>query len=179
MDTSAGVIKPREAAAAVFGHTIALDHKNAYLDAFFEKLSNRLGPPAALRTAQSSSNDSGSSGDRTIRFDAFLSHKRSEAGHCRARPRQADRFRLPRVHRSNDLIELPSLKLAVRDTATLVVFLTPSYFASPWCCLRGVEAVAHGVSILLVHVDGAAWGKNGERSFPALRTCRRTMKVEA
>ena len=179
MDTSAGVIKPREAAAAVFGHTIALDHKNAYLDAFFEKLSNRLGPPAALRTAQSSSNDSGSSGDRTIRFDAFLSHKRSEAQDIVARvhDKLTDLGYRAFIDR-NDLIELPSLKLAVRDTATLVVFLTPSYFASPWCCLEWVEAVAHGVSILLVHVDGAAWGKNGERSFPALEDVPETMKVE-
>ena len=68
-----------------------------------------------------------------MRFDAFLSHKRSEAQDIVARvhDRLTDLGYRAFIDR-NDLIELPSLKLAVRDTATLVVFLTPAYFASAW-----------------------------------------------
>ena len=141
VDTSEGSVRPRDAATAVFGHTIALDHKAAYLQAFLEKLSNRLGPAAAA-AADADDDDTpvaapgttaAAGAERTIRFDAFLSHKRSEAQDIVARvhDRLTDLGYRAFIDR-NDLIELPSLKLAVRDTATLVVFLTPAYFASAW-----------------------------------------------
>ena len=175
------LVKPRDAAAAVFGHTIALDHMDAYLDAFLENLGKRLGGPGEASSAGRRPRETSTDfllGERTIRYDAFLSHKRSEAQDIVARvhDRLSD-FGYRAFIDRNDLIELPSLKLAVRDTQTLVVFLTPAYFASAWCCLEFVEAVRHGVTILFIHVDGSTWGANGAQ-FPSLSDVPVTIKVE-
>ena len=89
---------------------------------------------------------------REIRFDAFLSHKRTEAQDTVARchDKLVDLGYRAFIDR-NDLVELPSLKLAVRDTATFVAFLTPQYFASAWCCLELVQAVENNVPIFGVY----------------------------
>ena len=179
--TDEGLVKPRDAAAAVFGHTIALDHVDAYLDAFLTNLGKRLGAPGEALSAGRRPRETSTDfllGERTIRYDAFLSHKRSEAQDIVARVHdRLSGFGYRAFIDRNDLIELPSLKLAVRDTQTLVVFLTPAYFASAWCCLEFVEAVRHGVAILFIHVDGATWGATGAQ-FPSLSDLPETIKVE-
>ena len=179
--TDEGLVKPRDAAAAVFGHTIALDHVDAYLDAFLTNLGKRLGAPGEALSAGRRPRETSTDfllGERTIRYDAFLSHKRSEAQDIVARVHdRLSGFGYRAFIDRNDLIELPSLKLAVRDTQTLVVFLTPAYFASAWCCLEFVEAVSHGVTILFIHVDGATWGATGAQ-FPSLSDLPETIKVE-
>lgn len=80
-----GAVRPRAAGAVLFGHTIAIEHRNAYLGAFVEKLRQRLGPSGKER-AMLKAAKAGPKLDRRndidaseIRFDAFLSHKRSEA----------------------------------------------------------------------------------------------------
>ena len=97
------------------------------------------------------------SGDRTIRFDAFLSHKRSDAQDTAARVDKLTDLGYRAFIDRNDLVELASLKLAVRDTATFVCFLTPNYFKSAWCCLEICQAVESGVNVLFVQMEGCAF----------------------
>jgi hypothetical protein len=113
VETANGTVWPRDAAGAVFGHTIAIDHKAAYVEAFLDKLRERLGPPAAATTPASGNAAGGAaaaSGERAIRFDAFLSHKRSEAQDTVARvhDKLTDLGYRAFIDR-NDLVELPSL----------------------------------------------------------------------
>ena len=80
-----GSVHPRDAASVLFGHTIALEHRTAYLGAFVEKLRQRLGPSGKQLAELKAANNAGariavrSAGTAEIRYDAFLSHKRSEA----------------------------------------------------------------------------------------------------
>ena len=80
VQTAAGQKLPRDAAGAVFGHTIAIEHKFAYMSGFVQKLRERLGPPLAnISPEKSPGKIAGKSTAESARFDAFLSHKRSEA----------------------------------------------------------------------------------------------------
>ena len=156
-DVPAGA--PRDAASILFGLTIAIDHKARYLPTFVEKLRQRIGPPAAMMKSVKKAPPRVAGEGREIRFDAFLSHKRSESQDTVARvhDKLLDLGYRAFIDR-NDLVELPSLKLAVRDTSTLIAFLTPQYFKSAWCMLEICEAVEHDVPVLFVTVDGASWG---------------------
>lgn len=148
----------RDAASVLFGLTIAIDHKARYLPTFVEKLRQRLGPPAAGGVAAPLA-AAAKKGSSEVQFDCFLSHKRSESQDTVARvhDKLVDLGYRAFLDR-NDLVELSSLKTAVRDTGLLVAFLTPNYFRSAWCMLEICEAVAHGVPVLFVVVDGATWG---------------------
>ena len=175
VETPLGTKAPRDAASAVFGHTIAIEHKSAYVSAFVQKLRERLGPPSKslspkgrgkkILTTTHGQEERAAAHSRTgFSYDAFLSHKRSEAQDTAARvhDKLTDAGYRAFIDR-NDLFELPQLKLAVRESSWLVFFLTPSIFQSAWCCLELCEAVEHKVSILFVVHDGALWGG---RAFP-------------
>ena len=153
-DVPAG--ETREAASVLFGITIAIEHRRSYLAGFVEKLRQRLGPPASLKMAGGGAAKSAAPArSEGVRYDAFLSHKRSEAQDIvsRVHDKLVDDGYRAFIDR-NDLVELPSLKLAVRDTGTFVAFLTPNYFKSAWCCLEVCQAVESGVPFLFVVVEG-------------------------
>ena len=178
METPVGTKAPRDAAGAVFGHTIAIEHKAAYVSAFVLKLRERLGQPSSSLSPKVGGKKlltSAAAADSS--YDAFLSHKRSEAQDTVARvhDKLTDAGYRAFIDR-NDLVELPQLKLAVRESSVLVFFLTPLIFQSAWCCLELCEAVEHKVPILFVIHDGAQWGG---RTFPQLTDVPETITVHA
>ena len=178
VETPVGTKAPRDAAGAVFGHTIAIEHKSAYLPAFVQKLRERLGQPSSSLSPKVGGKKllkSAAAADSS--YDAFLSHKRSESQDTVARvhDKLTDAGYRAFIDR-NDLVELPQLKLAVRESSVLVFFLTPLIFQSAWCCLELCEAVEHNVPILFVIHDGAQWDG---RPFPQLKDVPETMTVHA
>ena len=178
VETPVGTKAPRDAAGAVFGHTIAIEHKSAYVSAFVQKLRERLGPPSSSLSSKVGGNKlqlKSAAADSS--YDAFLSHKRSEAQDTVARvhDKLTDAGYRAFIDR-NDLVELPQLKLAVRESSVLVFFLTPLIFQSAWCCLELCEAVDHKVPILFVIHDGAQWDGRG---FPQLTDVPEEMTVHA
>lgn len=96
-------VHPRDAASAVFGTHIAISHKAAYLDAFLHWVRERVGVPLheerslklheeSLQSQKEASEmapitedeeldvaDDGRRPVHPVRFDAFLSHKRTES----------------------------------------------------------------------------------------------------
>ena len=73
-----GSVHPRDAASVLFGHTIAIEHRTAYLGAFVEKLRQRLGPSGKQLAELKAAKNAGariavrSAGTAEIRYDAFL-----------------------------------------------------------------------------------------------------------
>ena len=178
VETPVGTKAPRDAAGAVFGHTIAIEHKSAYLPAFVQKLRERLGQPSSSLSPKVGGKkllESAAAADSS--YDAFLSHKRSESQDTVARvhDKLTDAGYRAFIDR-NDLVELPQLKLAVRESSVLVFFLTPLIFQSAWCCLELCEAVEHNVPILFVVHDGAQWDG---RPFPQQKDVPEKMTVHA
>ena len=190
------LVRPREAAKAVFSHKLALEFRHAYSPCFMEKLRERLGPPINAAVVESRQRPPGagwaklrgvherqrlrSSASKNVfvKYDAFLSHKRNESQDTVARvhDRMSDAGYRSFLDR-NDLVELTGMKIAVRQTGTFVAFLSPSYFLLPACCLEICEAVNCEVPIVLVLVEGSTWGPY-RRPFPDLGDVPETISVQ-
>ena len=106
---------------------------------------------------------------RACDYDCFLSHKRSDCQDIVARvyDRLTDAGYRVFIDRE-ELEELPKLKGSVLASRRLVFFLSPKIFESSWCMLELCEAVANGVEVLPVTVDGSTWGGAAARPFPTI-----------
>ncbi len=198
--TPQSMVRPRDAAKAVFQHKLALEYRTNYSTCFVEKMRERLGPPKETQRQQSARLRAPGAGwlsrgesielaheggrdespasprRRDIKYDAFLSHRQKESQDTVGRVHDkltAAGYRtfLDR----NDLVELTGMKLAVRHTSTFVAFLSATYFQSAACCLEVCEAAALEVPVILVLVEGSSWGG---KPFPALEDVPESIEVQ-
>ena len=108
--------------------------------------------------------------DRTINFDAFLSHN-PESQDTAARVNDWLLESGYKAFLDDNKLDVSSeeavqtQRLHVRGSKFFVAFLTPAYFSTSESCVEFCEAVVRSVPMVLIVVDGSLW--DGKR-FPAI-----------
>ena len=100
-------------------------------------------------------------------FDCFLSHTHRDAHDIALRVFDNLKYQGVRPFIDRECLDrLPELEAHVRESRTLVFFMSTNIFQSAWCMLEVTIAVESGIEIIPILVEGSVWGKKRERRFP-------------